>query len=370
VPTFINGNFRHITIDRNFVLRTADNQVGPKKISFISEMGSSDVSFNYVAPGPEDGEFLDRFLQLPETLNPRIGQLASELTRSLGSPEEKAGKILNHFRVGFGYSLDMGKEINKNSLDEFLFQRKTGHCEYYASAMVILLRSAGIYARLVNGFVGSEWNEMGHYMIVRQSHAHSWVEAFIPGRGWVVYDPTPTDPTAVNQMSNPLIRVLDLLRLNWQRYVVRYSFKDQVRLAAWFGNNGKEVIDKFKALGKTDLKRVENYLRDNPLAVTLFLLSAGLLALFKWRDWEFSFRPRPPFPVTLYVAMLRKLGKYGIHKQASWTHRELLKHLSSLSEEKYAIIEKLTAFYEQSRFGNLAVTKAEKNAMLKYLRQL
>lgn len=368
VPIFLNGNFRHISLDRNFVLRTVDNQTGPKKISFISEMADREVSFNLIAPGSEEDGFIDKFLQLPESLNPKVEQLASDLVRSTESIEEKAGKILGHFRVGFGYSLDMGKEINKNSLDDFLFKNKSGHCEYFASAMVILLRSAGIYARLVNGFVGSEWNEMGNYMIIRQSHAHSWVEALVPGKGWVVYDPTPTDPAgAINQMDNPLTRALDLLRLNWQRYVVRYSFKDQVRLIAWFGNSGRDVFDKFKSLKKTDWKQVNHYLQDN---ILLLGLLAGLIYLFKYRAWAFSFRPRPPFPVVLYASMLKKLGKYGIHKQANWTHREFIKQLSSLSAEKHEIVERLTDYYEHSRFGNLVVTKEEKNTMLKYLRQL
>jgi hypothetical protein len=130
------------------------------------------------------------------------------------------------------------------------------------------------------------------------------------------------------------------------------------------------VIGRFKALKKTDWKKIDRYVRDNPYMIAWVLLPTGLFFMFKWRVWEFSFRSRPPFPVTLYVSMLKRLGKYGIRKQANWTHREFLKHLSALSAEKYAIIETLTAFYEQSRFGNLAVTREEKNTMLKYLRQL
>ncbi|NIQ03470.1 MAG: DUF3488 domain-containing protein, partial [Nitrospinaceae bacterium] len=73
------------------------------------------------------------------------------------------------------------------------------------SAMVVLLRLADIPARLVNGFAGTEWNDWGQYLIIRQTHAHSWVEAYLPGRGWTVYDPTPPDPSITREsLTNPL----------------------------------------------------------------------------------------------------------------------------------------------------------------------
>ena len=89
----------------------------------------------------------------------------------------------------------MKNDPDKTALEHFLFSRKEGHSEYFASAMVILLRAAGVPARLVNGFVGAEWHEWGNHLIVRQSHAHSWVEAYLAGVRWAVFDPTPQAPT-------------------------------------------------------------------------------------------------------------------------------------------------------------------------------
>ena len=87
--------------------------------------------------------------------------------------------------------------------------------------MVMLLRLSGVPARLVNGFMGLEWNELGQYMVVRQHHAHSWVEAYLPEKGWVIYDPTPADPMfALNSFGDPINRALDLMRLNWQSYIL------------------------------------------------------------------------------------------------------------------------------------------------------
>lgn len=368
IPTFVNGNFNQIALDQNLVLRTMDGRIGPRRITFTSEIGRPDIGFNFVSPGSKDEEYIDKFLQVPETLSPQIIQLASDLTRATSSSEEKAGNILDYFRTGFQYSLEMVKESNESSIDEFIFQRKKGHCEYFASAMVILLRSAGIPARIINGFTGVEWNEMGNYMIVRQSHAHSWVEALIPGKGWAIYDPTPTDPAAAlsNKMNNPLNRAMDLLRLNWQRYVIRYSLKDQMELASWFKSGGKTFFNKVKSLKPTDWKNLAHI--DKSLLPILIGLT--LFFLIKWRVWKFSSGPRTPFPVTLYASMLKRLEKRGIRKQPHWTHREFLQHLQPLPPEKHDIVQRVTAFYEYCRFANQPATQNEKTAILRSLRQL
>ena len=75
-------------------------------------------------------------------------------------------------------------------IGDFLFRYRSGHCEYFATAMVLMLRSQGIPARFVTGFLGGENNRLGYY-IVRQSNAHAWVEAYLPDSGWTVFDPTP-----------------------------------------------------------------------------------------------------------------------------------------------------------------------------------
>ncbi|OGW14537.1 MAG: hypothetical protein A3K09_04595 [Nitrospinae bacterium RIFCSPLOWO2_12_FULL_47_7] len=261
----------------------------------------------------------------------------------------------------------MAKDSKLANIDEFVFQRKKGHCEYFASAMVILLRSAGVHARIVNGFAGTEWNEMGNYMIVRQSHAHSWVEALIPGKGWVIYDPTPADPSADgNQMINPVNGALDLLRLNWQRYVVRYSLKDQTQLAHWFSRGGSTLLHKLKSLKPDDWKNLAHF---KP-SLLFILIGAALLLLIKWRVWKFFSHTPPPFSVMLYTSLLERLEKYGVKKQAHWTHRELLQHLPPLTQEKHDIIRKVTAFYEHCRFANLSATQNEKKTMQNYLRKL
>ncbi|MBI5427467.1 MAG: DUF3488 domain-containing protein [Nitrospinae bacterium] len=372
IPAFIDGNFRGLEMDQSFVLRLLGSPYGPKKFIIRSEIGHPDVNIDLISPGPADPEFMDRFLQLPEDLGPRIAQLAGDLARSAQTPSAKAEKILNHFAGNFQYSLDMVKETMKPGLDEFLFDRKKGHCEYFASAMVVLLRAAGVPARLVNGFAGGEWNDLGDYLIVRQSHAHSWVEAFIPGKGWAVYDPTPPDPLArATQLNNPATRALDLLRLNWQRYVIRYSVHDQVRMYNWFGRSGRDLLHKVKSLRPDAWKNAAQFLRDNRgyvLAVALTVALAALWARAPWRPG--SAASRPPFAVALYAAMLRKLEKSGLRKRPNWTHREFLDHLEPLPPEKRQLVQEITGLYERLRFAGFSPSPGEKKELWKTLRRL
>ena len=90
----------------------------------------------------------------------------------------------------YQYTLDVGGHRSDSPLDDFLFTRKTGYCEHYATAMVILLRTLGVPARLVTGYFASEWNNFGHYYAIRQQDAHAWVEVWFPRSGWITFDPT------------------------------------------------------------------------------------------------------------------------------------------------------------------------------------
>ena len=96
----------------------------------------------------------------------------------------------------FGYTLEIPRVAPRDPLADFLFVRKRGHCEYFASSMAIMLRTLGIPSRVVNGFRTSEFNDLTGNYVIRASSAHSWVEAYFPGYGWVSFDPTPGSPWA------------------------------------------------------------------------------------------------------------------------------------------------------------------------------
>src|SRR5262249_3815969 len=126
----------------------------------------------------------------------------------------------------------METDNRREPLDYFLFDRREGHCEYFSSAMAVMLRAVGIPSRNVNGFLGGEWNEYGKYVAVRSGDAHSWVEAYFEGVGWVTFDPTPAAQATARGAGIPdrPRRRIGNLRLSWFRWVIEYDLGRQIGL--------------------------------------------------------------------------------------------------------------------------------------------
>jgi protein-glutamine gamma-glutamyltransferase len=131
----------------------------------------------------------------------------------------------------YKYTLNLTWTPGAQPISTFLFDSKSGHCVYFASAMAILLRSAGIPTRLVNGFLMGEYNPVGGDYIIRESDAHSWVEVYIPRRGWIEFDPTPPDPRHREMsLALQLSQYIDAVELFWNSYVIVYDTGSQLQL--------------------------------------------------------------------------------------------------------------------------------------------
>jgi len=170
------------------------------------------------------------FLQLP-ALSGRVHQLADSLTADHQHRLDKARAIERYLRTQFRYTLDLPATAAETGLEYFLFQRRAGHCEYFSTAMVILLRSVGIPARNVNGFLGGQWNEFGNFLTVTQNQAHSWVEVYFPDWGWIRFDPTPAASggvaTAQQRFFGPFRFLIDGLEHRWSKWVLEYDLDTQ-----------------------------------------------------------------------------------------------------------------------------------------------
>jgi hypothetical protein len=128
--------------------------------------------------------------ELPEGSNPRTRQRALELREQYPDDAELIDAVLRWFNEGpFFYSLETAP-LGRHGADEFLFDLRTGYCEYYASAFAVLMRHAGIPTRIVTGYQGGFWQASDQYLLVRNSDAHAWAEVWLEGRGWVRVDPT------------------------------------------------------------------------------------------------------------------------------------------------------------------------------------
>lgn len=186
-------------------------------------------SFTVLAPGDRA-----RYLSLPADLPQRVRSLAAEWTKSAATPMEKARAIESKLRTEYAYDLGSPSGKASNPLDHFLFESRRGHCEYYSTAMAVMLRAVGVPTRNVTGFSGGTYNRFGRFYAVRQGDAHSWVEAYVDGSGWLTFDPTPpSDAAPTSDVSGALAFLRDLLEATsqrWDMHVVGYDLRQQVSL--------------------------------------------------------------------------------------------------------------------------------------------
>jgi transglutaminase-like putative cysteine protease len=212
--------------------------------------GSVDAPLTYKAftmpkrrgfPEPLPSAFRKRYVEIPDGYE-RVAALAQEVVGGASNPHVQAQRIERYLRGGgnFRYTLQQPDTEGRDPLHVFLFEAKAGHCEYFSTAMAIMMRSLGLPARNVTGFLGADYNPYGDYYAVRNGHAHSWVEVLIDGR-WVTFDPTPASGqvfAAPSGLSVKLRQMMDAMRVRWAEYIVEYNIRDQARafqgFAAWY----------------------------------------------------------------------------------------------------------------------------------------
>jgi len=309
-------------------------------------------------------EMRRRYLQLPK-LDSRIRDLALAMTAESVGPAEQARAIENRLRRDYSYTLQLPPEEVADPLAFFLFERRKGHCEYFASAMTVMLRTLGIPARLVNGFQSGIRNPLTGLYVIRAADAHSWVEAWLPERGWTTFDPTPPDPNA-RQASiwMKLALYLDAAETFWQEWVVSYDLGRQAVLADRMERSGKSLglrwIDRLVEVRLVWVSRLEHWIEAYGLlvlgaafcAVLLFWLTPRLSRIV--RIWQRVRRVRRgqasvADATLLYERMLELVRRRGYEKPAWFTPHEFASTLPP--SELRTLIAQFTASYNALRFG-------------------
>lgn len=322
-----------------------------------------------------------RYLSLPADLPARVTELARRWTEGATTPDQKARLLEEHLRNDFTYDLGSPSGGTKQPLDHFLFESKRGHCEFFSTAMAVMLREVGVPSRNVTGFVGGTYNRFGHYYAVREGDAHSWVEAYIdePGpAGWRAFDPTPPSAAQpLQQTTGAFVYMRDLveaLSQRWNRYVVGYDLRTQVRLfdevsRRYDGFRRKAGIDK-GALGK---------LTRGPF------VAAGVLIVFiaaytLWRRRRQSGvktgeeKPAPDPQLESAAALYRllelALSAHGVSRPASLPP---LRHAEDLRARRHPLgdeVVSLTQVYLESRFGGAPLTDTIKREYERRVREI
>jgi transglutaminase-like putative cysteine protease len=228
----ISGNLQGVEIDNDDSFYVRFPSARRTQYGVLSEVPNRSRMRD---PGPDEEpipkDISRRYLQLPKDIDPRIFQLAADITTRGKSTIDKASLVESYLKRNYKYTLNLTWAPGPQPVTTFLFQSKSGHCEYFASAMAILLRAAGIPARLVNGFLMGEYNPVGQDYIVRESDAHAWTEVYVPGRGWMEFDPTPPDPNQKKlNLARQFSQYLDAMELFWNSYVIVYDSGAQLQL--------------------------------------------------------------------------------------------------------------------------------------------
>jgi protein-glutamine gamma-glutamyltransferase len=304
-------------------------------------------------------------LQLPP-LDPRIPELARAFTAGSLTDLERARALEEHLRHAYAYSLELPSREVADPLADFLFVRRKGYCEHFASAMTIMLRTLGIPARLVTGFQNGVYNPLSDLWVVRASDAHSWVEAWIPSHGWTTFDPTPPDPNpAAFALLAKLELYLDAAQTFWQDWVVSYDLGRQgtlsYRMESGARSLGVRWFDALSSLGKDWPSALVLRLRHRSIRGLLLLLG---LVVFVWmvsprlvraaRVWNGVRRVRGGRAATgdatlLYERMLDVLRRRGYEKPAWFTPAEFAAALPAPGLG--AAVVEFTANYNRWRFG-------------------
>lgn len=308
----------------------------------------------------------DVYLQYPgNEISARTIALAREITAPHDNNYDKVVAIQNWLQEHLAYTLTLAEgRFRQDPIDFFLFERKRGHCEYFASAFAIMARIAGVPTRQVNGFLGGEWNEYQSYVAVRAGDAHSWAEVYFPGAGWVTFDPTPPD------RRDPLSRggggwrarfsrAMDTMRFQWNKWVIEYDLVAQIGL---FHRVGR----KLKQGAAAARKGLAHSLDVLPMLAGT-VVGAGIVVFLVRRRRRTKERPgtttsrRTRSQIAhAYDQVTKQLAKAGIVKPAAMTPRELA---ATLRLEIAPHVSELTELYYAAEWGGTRDPAAEMRAI-------
>lgn len=376
-PIAIQGNFPYIRFDADGSVQTRRRESDRVMYKARSDMTEPAPAVLRSDERPDPANF-ERYKQLPASLDPRIAARANAIVSNARARNryDEARAIESQLQQDYGYSLEM-KASGPDPLADFLFNVKTGHCEYFSTAMAVMLRTRGIPTRVVNGFLPGEYNDAAAAYTVRQSDAHSWVEVYFPETAsWVTFDPTPmagrTEPVSTG-LAAQAGKYAEALELIWFQYVVGYDKQEQRSLAT-FLQGGLIDFRRSLALMVAAIRTTVSG-RTRVLSLVVLGVAGGFVIVFIAKrvrrfGWRRGLRIRPgqaieaASTVVFYERLIALLARRGVERDS---HLTPLEFAGSLDFQPALAI---TQAYNRVRFGRQPLSPAELREIEQTLKQL
>lgn len=365
----VSGDYRLMATDAGGAVYDFDSQHAISRYEATSDIARPSPA-DLRRAQPNYPQYIAKtYLRLP-AVDPRVPQLAAQITNSANNDYDKAAAIEHHLRTRFGYTLELPRTAVKDPIANFLFERKQGHCEYFASSMAVMLRTLGIPARVVNGFRSDEFNDITSSYVVRAKDAHAWVEAYFLGYGWQTFDPTPGGTASgTPQGWGRLALYVDAMASFWRDWIVSYDTSHQYMLGQqavsgsrnmWMG--AREWARRHYESMLKWARRSQDHVEHSPgrwavlgagiVLALLFLANLGRIARALHEKWVSSHPGHSPEQAASvwYERMARALARRGVQKTKAQTAQEFAKKIEDhrLREP----VARFTNVYEAARFGN------------------
>jgi len=361
------GPYRALSVDAGGAVYDVDNQRSVSEYEAESDIGRPSPA-QLQAAGDSYPQFATAYLQLP-ALDSRIPRLAAQVGGTASNNYDKAVALETYLRTHYGYTLRLLRSPVADPLANFLFERKQGHCEYFASSMAVMLRTLRIPSRVVNGFRSEEFNDVTGNYIVRAKNAHSWVEAYFPGYGWITFDPTPGGAIGTPEGWDRALLYLDAAESFWREWVISYDFSHQYILGRAAVSGTRTNWERARTWARERYASLLNWARrgqrgaeksparwlGGALAVGLLLLllanAARIARMIHRRRLQAHPERSPNQAAALwYERMAQHLARRGVKKSSAQTPQEFVRIIED--ERLRMRVGRFTEAYESARFGS------------------
>ncbi len=361
-PTVVAGPFSNLSVDRYGTVEMASSINDKIHYTVDSVVEGTPVTESRREGDRLSEEELRAYRQLPDNLDGRIRPLVSRIVGDEQAPLTKAALIRDWLIASMSYDLNP-KGMGKDPLSIFLFDEKKGYCEHFATAMAVMLRVAGVPSRVVTGFLGGSFNEMGSFYIVRASDAHAWVEAYTDATGWTTFEATPPAGLSAAVGGSMVRELFEDLVMKWNVYVVNYEMGDQIRIIEGVGkarersredlSNAGGKLERFMTAVKE--KRGSLFIPAMITAVLCCLVLVGYIVRSLLAGRASSGTGAGEIG-RIYRSAVRYLAKKGVQRRDSMTPRELAVRAREAHPRIGPDIEALTEIYNRQRFGQGPIT--------------